>query len=605
MRRISKETSFRLLIARRLALPAALVALVAPAACGLIVGDDPTLILPAPEGGVEAAAPQDASVATDAGTGTRDGATSGGEADSGARDGATSGGEADAGASGDVDASAGASPTDASSPPACTPAAPNVTDLYVDTTFDGGTGTATCPYKTITTALDAARSIASVTTVHVAAGTYSAGETFPLEVRGISLVGAGPTLTTVVGEGIYDHSTAGGQFPEQNLNLTFLLGSNTAGTSLSGVTVKPATISTELDEQHIGILCDRGSITIPGFQSSVPAPNTFVDDAVIEVGYGYAMIVSTTSPASPASLTYQSGCNAKVTGTTFKGGLGAGVWAVGGGRNKTAGTEQYSVALAFGDDTRGQNIMTGFTYPITSMPPGNGIGVMSWDGVSSVVVANSRFEAGQNGIVVTQHAAPDNSAVFQYFEVRTSTFTNLSNLAVYVDSAARLAKLTNNTFTGNTNNAGTAVGVCLGITGNTPSSLNAPAILSARGNRFIGNDNGVVYTYMPDAFQAPALTLGGPDDWGTTAQPGGNVFRCNGVLAGGAGFDFEIAPGASRQITLAGNAWDHSPSNVIGSSAPAAAPNGTDVTYNNADTAPDVSDATLATSIPCPAGRTP
>ena len=70
-------------------------------------------------------------------------------------------------------------PTSTSTPPA-SPAAP---------------ATPTCPFLTITAALTAANaSTGANKVIHVAAGTYATGETFPLVVRsGISLAGAGAT----------------------------------------------------------------------------------------------------------------------------------------------------------------------------------------------------------------------------------------------------------------------------------------------------------------------------------------------------------------------------------------------------------------------------
>jgi hypothetical protein len=73
-------------------------------------------------------------------------------------------------------------------------------DVYVSTAGDdaSGDGSAGNPYRTITFALS--HSWPANTVVHLAPGTYSAGETFPLRpADGITLAGAGPDQTTIAG----------------------------------------------------------------------------------------------------------------------------------------------------------------------------------------------------------------------------------------------------------------------------------------------------------------------------------------------------------------------------------------------------------------------
>src|SRR5262249_51237019 len=86
-------------------------------------------------------------------------------------------------------------------------------DFYVDANASATpTGSQGCPYKTISDALAVAGSSQSATrTIHLAAGTYSTNEIFPIVVRnGISLVGAGAASTTIQGEGALNHASAGG-----------------------------------------------------------------------------------------------------------------------------------------------------------------------------------------------------------------------------------------------------------------------------------------------------------------------------------------------------------------------------------------------------------
>jgi hypothetical protein len=83
----------------------------------------------------------------------------------------------------------------------CSPLPSGATTIYVDAHAPaGGTGIASCPLRTITSALAVASPGA---TIQVAAGTYDAalGESFPLVVRGVSIVGAGSATTTISGRG--------------------------------------------------------------------------------------------------------------------------------------------------------------------------------------------------------------------------------------------------------------------------------------------------------------------------------------------------------------------------------------------------------------------
>jgi hypothetical protein len=470
------------------------------------------------------------------------------------------------------------------------------------------TGTATCPFTTITAALNYAAAIQAdagtvgdagppAVTIHVAAGTYTAagGETFPLQVRGVSLVGAGAASTIVQGEGVYDHSAQGGQFPANNLNITLLIGAHNAPTTISGITAKPLVVSPNAgDETHLAVDCDRGNITTQGYlaQAQVPAPNTLLKDVVVESGYMRPVIVTNTVPPT-GTLPYQSGCNIKVTGSTVKGGPTIGIWALGAGRTNY---NAYTVALAFGDDNAAQNVLSGFTDP-----SGTAYGIVAWDGTASLVIANSTFSGNQYGASLTQHQYPDAGAPFNYFEVRSSTFTGNTVRGFEINNAARLARFTNNTFTGNTNASGSAAAVSIDMGGATPSSVNGPGILYARGNKLIGNDNGLVFTNSN-----PSLGIDYAEDWGTATDPGKNEFRCNSALsdAGAAGHDFIVQPTAAVQISLVGNSWDQAPPNTVGISDGGNSPNGTDLTYTAGSTAPNAGNATVATD-PCPVGRVP
>jgi hypothetical protein len=142
-----------------------------------------------------------------------------------------------------------------------------------------------------------------------------------------------------------------------------------------------------------------------------------------------------------------------------------------------------------------------------------------------------------------------------------------------------------------------------------------PVVARARGNRFVGNDAGVVIRSGP---QMPAGAPAGID-FGTASDPGDNTFSCNStaaVLGSLAGGDVLLEGEAPQQppVTLAfeGNVWDHVPPQVFASSDPNAGPAGMDVfVYKSGSSSSspygpqmDAAGAT-ATSTACPSGRVP
>jgi len=121
-----------------------------------------------------------------------------------------------------------------------------------------------------------------------------------------------------------------------------------------------------------------------------------------------------------------------------------------------------------------------------------------------------------------------------------------------------------------------------------------------RRNEFIGNDTAVKATFP---------TQGGtPADFGTVADPGRNVFRCNSAREGSGrdvmilGDRFDPERTWSGTLQFAGNAWDHVPPTFLTVDPP---PNGADLSLLYAPHIDiDLQNAALST-VSCPSGRVP
>ena len=136
---------------------------------------------------------------------------------------------------------------------------------------------------------------------------------------------------------------------------------------------------------------DRGNMTAPGFQSTLPAPNTLLADSIVGAGYGMAMIVTTTS--SSPSTPFDSGCNIEVTGTTLQRGPGHGIWRAGRGVSTSPSATAHTTSRTHVRGRRGaaerhERVRRTRTRCPTTC---GSCGILAWDGVASVVVANSEL----------------------------------------------------------------------------------------------------------------------------------------------------------------------------------------------------------------------
>ena len=466
---------------------------------------------------------------------------------------------------------------------ACAALPANSSDFYVDaTSFAAATGTSTCPFTTISAALTAANaSTATTKTIHVAPGTYAAGETFPLVLRkGISLVGAGAATTTIKGTGALDHSTAGGSINGTSYNVTILTGDQTGTSTISGFTITNTLMAPM--GGYLGVFCDQGNAANTQAApppNPLPTPTTVLSGLTIGPNYDYGVIAATTT--TPASLL---GCNMKIVGSTINGNNN-GMWAVGCG----AGVGKISVATLIGDGTAAG----GNTFS-NNKNAGNGVGVVGWDCVSPMYFDNNVFDGNDSGVSVTNHSGPAGGDTTlpqpDVYEVRNNTFKNMTKVGFDADRGVVIDQLTGNTFTNITTGASGTTGA-IALLFSTSNSQ----VTRARNNSFIGNDFGVEVDLNP--FVA---TTRPNFDWGTASDPGNNVFACNSVLhpppGVGVDFFFNVNGGSTITIPMQGNKWDHVPPNTTTTVA-----NGDDILMSTALTV-DTTGAVLA-NVTCPAGH--
>jgi hypothetical protein len=154
----------------------------------------------------------------------------------------------------------------------------------------------------------------------------------------------------------------------------------------------------------------------------------------------------------------------------------------------------------------------------------------------------------------------------------------------------RFTNITRAVLNGSSNTAARALDINLIRTG------------KVRRNEFIGNDIGARVAFSNYA--------GSSADFGTLADPGNNVFRCNSILEGSEGSggdllfvgDWSNDPGNNwaGTIALVGNAWDHAPPTIYATTFPA---NGIDIAVvDGPKINTDRAGSTLSTA-PCASGR--
>jgi len=455
------------------------------------------------------------------------------------------------------------------------------TDFYVDAVngLDTNSGAGpSCALKTITLALIASDAAShDNATIHLAAGTYSAGETFPLVVsHGRSLVGAGASTTTIQGSSAAYNTTATGSFLDTGTHFGTLVagdvmatdgGTNYGATTLSGFTLLPAATVTTPTTGYFGLACIAGNAPNSGATPPLPSPNLVVKDVTVGPNYDSGLVIG----SSPTQTT---GCNATVTGSTFTGDNSGLITGACGTTNPVQSWPSAQIGDGVAADA---NTFSACTIDLF----GEGCGsAQSFDG--------NHFTSGYRGIVIVSQSA-------QYFEILGNTFDGTAatlpmGIGLQTSATVNIAKLNGNTFTNIAESAGadTAVG------GTTGYAISVAQVLQAHQNVIHDNDNGV-YVGV-----GPAGTFDFSAD-GTASNA--NSIYCNSKLPGGAtnGYDLVLAYAAGNAANFAGNVWDHAtPTTSVSLTA---STNGTDVVTGTSAGATLTGSTSIGTAA-CASGRT-
>jgi hypothetical protein len=456
---------------------------------------------------------------------------------------------------------------------ACIPCGWPHADYYVDAQAPpDGDGSRFKPFKTITSATLAYGAVQGQTKkAYVAAGTYdrALGESFPLVLRGLSLEGAGRDRAFIVGTGTFDHTADEGPMRDR-YGVTIVAGDRALVTRIAGISVRPEMPVPTLN--YFGVFCDRGSAT-----GGVPAPagQTQLDDVVVGPGYDASVLVTTS--AAPT----MTGCSMRIRSSRLTGAW-AGLRALGCDAPRLSGP----VVVEMG----GPDPVDGNT--LTSMwAPGDAAAGVTLQGcVSRGVFQNNAFLDSVYGLYIDD--ASTTLAGPHVFSIKNNTFERLSAGGVFAQTGPtqsgtlEIDELSDNLFTNITRAVTRAPG-------SRAIAVNAGLMQmrKVRRNRFIGNDAGIVATTGD----------GQAANFGTSDDPGNNVFRCNSAWKE-SGSDFSFGPWTNWMgtVQMVGNAWDHWPP-VIWRSDPA--PNGADIEMHfNASL--ELLNSSLA-SEPCPSDRIP
>ena len=442
---------------------------------------------------------------------------------------------------GDHGSAPAAAPVAAAAPP-CAPRDPGARDLYVGASArDGGTGTAACPFRTITQALDARRDRPA--TIHVAAGSYDAahGEHFPLVLRGeIDLEGAGADTTHVIGTGTWDpRGTAAG---DDEQHVTVVVGDDRATTRIGGMSFAPGAISADLGT--VGVQCDRGSLGELDHAADAGPPSTVLHDVEV-ASYTIGVIATDTSRGTGCALRLERG---------FVHHDHWGVWGLGCGL----------VSQPPPQITAGVDVADSRFVEMRDAHGGDGIGIAIWDCTRWFTLRGSTVGSNDVGVAAVNHWTPTTHIVIEH-----DNFVDNLQTGVAIGRAARIDRLVGNTFEGNSGGPARMIadrGFGLVLDGsNEPHA--SPGVLFARNNSFMENDVAIELR--------GGVGFGGPIDFGRADDPGHNELRCNRTIDGSAvpGHDVvvsgRVAPHA--QLWFAGDVWDHAPPTT------GATPNGADV----------------------------
>ena len=526
-----------------------------------------------PDGGADASSPE---ASTDAAP--HDGGADAHDAAVEASPEASTDGSSEASTDASTDSGASDAAGDEDAPDPCGTAP--TTTFYVNaaTGSDTNNGAAPgCAFKTITAALAASSGTPSVNaTIHLAAGAYGAGETFPLVVdHGRSLVGAGAATTTIQGSSAASYNTSGtGSLLDTGTHFVTLRAGDAVGgadnlgaTTLSGFTVLPAAAVTTPTTNYLGIVCIAGNAPNTGATLPLPSPSLVVQGVTVGPNFDTGVVLG-------SQPTQQIACNALVTASTITGcNVGLATGACG-----TANPVSSWPSSQIGDGQAADaNTFSASTIDLF----GEGCGsLQSFDG--------NHFTSGYRGIVLVSPAA-------QYFEILHDTFDGTSGalpmgIGIHTNSAATISKLNDDTFTNIAQSA--AADAAAGVTSGYAMRLGGP-VKQAQRNAIHDNDNGISL----DAVPAATFDF---SSGGTAANT--NQIYCNSKPAGGAGsgYDLVLQYAAGSSPNFAGNTWDHATPSTSASLTTSA--NGTDV-VTGTSTGATVTGGVAVGAVTCAGGR--
>jgi hypothetical protein len=455
-------------------------------------------------------------------------------------------------------------------------AAPTTT-FYVDGTSGSDTnngGGPTCAFKTITAALTASATHYNAT-INVAAGTYGAGETFPLVVdHGRSLVGAGASTTKIQGASTATYNTTNtGSLLDTGTHYVTMLagdvmgGTNSLGaTTISGLTVLPPSTVTAPTTDYLGIVCIAGNGPNTGAALPLPTPNLVLKTLAVGPNFD-------TGVAIGSSPTNQVGCNVAITTSTF---AGSNVGVLTG----ACGTANPALSWPSSQIGDGQSADA-------NMFVGTAIGVFG-GGCGSIQSFNvNQFKSGYRGVVLISQGA-------QYFEILGNTFDGSTapymGIGVHTNAGAAISKLNDNVFTNISES--TAADTAVGGTTGYAIALGGGNVFQALRNAIHDNDNGVLLG------GAPATNF---DFSSGGTQVNRNQFYCNSKVSTGNGYDLILGYANGNAANFSGNAWDHAgPTTSVSTST---STNGTDIVTGTSGGATTTNYQT-AISTACATGRT-
>ena len=453
-------------------------------------------------------------------------------------------------------------------------------DVYVDASAPTtGNCTLESPCRTVTAGIAAALvNPVGRRKILVAAGKYdlALGELFPLNLRGgVTLVGSG-TNTVIEGSGLVAHGPSGGDV-SGDFYATIMMGDFdlTFANSLSNVQIRPdplVPVGTLL-----GVVCDRGNAQ----EDQIPSrPGATLSGVDLGPAFEYAVLV--TNSTIPSA----SGCYLRMTGSTVHDVQG-GVWLTGCG---IAGSPLPAVGaqiggLSPGDGNEFRNIRSGL----------NGFPIRARACTRRLLIESNTFVGSDSGVFLDHlgFAALTSSAT-----IVANRFEALDNFGLNVQGSVVIDDLRQNSFHKVTGTLNPSVWwACPALVFDADHRMH----VKARNNLFTANDIGVLIRNTE--LQAP---VSGHLDFGTTADPGKNTFRCNsgpedaGLVGGDLVFDEQNNAGPT--VTFDGNYWDQAPPTTNpGTTSPR---NGLDITLLNSHPLLTVQGSLVSDRV-CPAGHVP